>query len=532
MSVPSQPAAPEQPSRSGSWWTDVAVAVVLVGVLALLRPCWPDGDAQGHVGRAVNRGLAGGMETKHILYAPLLRCLLLGLESIGLRAYAIVAFTALSNLCGGILYLLLARGLFAPPLRDLGLARTCALGTLFSFGVMASCATIETYALALTLAVALATVCVRTGLHTAGQAAAAALLFVLAVGVHVTNVLTLPFVLAVLLTSARRHGWGATAAFGAVVLGGALVLGSALVLGVPTETGGPNWGRLVPAGDPHPSMSAGARVGRAVYGFFRTFAWIAPYHEVSRAFLAGHAAVFLLAGLLVVFVAGRGFLGDLGRYRWPALLLLLLVLPFVAIGLAYYPSDPERWLFLMPPVWLVLGVIWRDDRAGPDARPSPAVARGLLLLVVLVMGSYNALFKLWPETRASRELDGLTELQRLTSSNDLVVADSGLRGVTEEFLLRRPLRCDVLALDRLMLEEHRRDVAACRADLRRQVADALARGRRVLVFGLLGEDLAEGRGYPWAHAQPLGYTPRSMLSVLEEFHPVPVVRADADHVGV
>src|SRR5207249_7673557 len=69
-------------------------------------------------------------------------------------------------------------------------------------------------------------------------------------------------------------------------------------------------------------------------------------------------------------------------------------------------------LFLMPPIWLVLGAIWIDYRPGPGAGLSPGIARGLLLLLVVLMGSFNVVDKLWPEARSSRELEGLRSEER------------------------------------------------------------------------------------------------------------------------
>jgi hypothetical protein len=521
-----------EPGENPSWWIDLAIAVALVAGLVLLRPRMPDGDALGHAGRAIERSLLRGMEPKHILYAPLLRILLLGLENAGLRPYALDAFTIVSNLCGGVLYLLLARGIYAPLLRNVVVGRICALGVVLSFGVMVSCATIETYALALTLDVALAAVCIRTGLETTGPAAAAAVLFVLAVGVHATNVLMLPFVLAILLSSGRRHGWTAPGVFCGIVLLGAVVLASALVLGVPTADGTPNWARLIPRGDPHPSLSLGGRLGRALYGFLRTFAWLMPFKDLDRIFAIVYVAVFVLAALLIVFVAAHGFLGNLGRYRWASFLILLIVVPFTLVGIYYYASDSERWLFLMPPVWLVLGAIWTDYRPAPNSWLSPGALPGVLLFLVLLMGSYNALYKLWPEARSSRELKGLVDLQQRTGSGDLIVAASPLKGITEEFLLRQPLHGEVVALDHLMLDVHKTDVAGCENDMRERVQAALAQGRRVFVYGLLDEGQTEGRGYPWAWVQSMGYRPEKISSLLDEYHPEAVVKPDADHVGL
>ena len=39
-----------------------------------------------------------------------------------------------------------------------------------------------------------------------------------------------------------------------------------------------------------------------------------------------------------------------------------LALPFTAIGVYYYGSDSERWLFLMPAAWLILGADEDEQR--------------------------------------------------------------------------------------------------------------------------------------------------------------------------
>ena len=142
------------------------------------------------------------------------------LESLGGRPYALEAFTVVSNLAGVAIYLLLARAVFLPLLADVGLARLCALGTVLSFGVLSRCCAIETYALALALDVGLAALCIH-GLTKARRGAVAGLLFVLAVGVHVTNVLTLPFVLALMWPDWRRGRWATVGAFTSVVAVGA-----------------------------------------------------------------------------------------------------------------------------------------------------------------------------------------------------------------------------------------------------------------------------------------------------------------------
>jgi hypothetical protein len=532
MSAPAPPAAPA--SSAASWWADGAIAAALLVGMLLLRPAMPDGDGLGHADRAVHRTLLSGMEAKHILYAPLLRCVLLLLEPLGLRPYALEAFTVVSNLAGVAIYLLLARAVFAPLLGDVGLARLCALGSVLSFGVLSRCCAIETYALALALAVGLAALCVR-GLTTAGRGAAAGLVFVLAVGVHATNVLTLPFVLALLWAERRRGGWAAAGAFAAVVAAGAAALAAALAFG---GEGGPSWARLLPKADPQPAMGIGGRVSRAAYGVARTAAWLSPVRDLldwlqadrgwALAFAVSYAAAFLLAAALLVAVARRGFFRNLGRYRAAFLPLALLAVPFVAIGVWYFPSDPERWLFLVPVFWLLVGRVWADDAPGPRAWLSRPTARILLAALVAALAVYNGAFKLWPEARHDRSREGVAELARLAGPDDLVVALGGFNLVDEFVLHQPPFAFEVLPIDQLMMQEHPNDIEAARRELRRRITAALAQKRRVFVHGLIGEGHRAEYGYPWAHVK---YRPEDLLSVLEEFRPEERVKPDAAHTG-
>jgi hypothetical protein len=507
-------------SPAASWLPDILLAVLLFLGLMLLRPAMPDGDGLGHSARAVQRSLLTGMETKHILYAPLLRCVLLALEPFGLRPFALEAFTLVSNLAGVAVYLLLARAIFAPLLRDLFLARVCALGTLLSYGVLSECCSIETYALALALDVALVAVCLH-GLTTARRGAAAGVLFVLAVGIHSTNALVLPFVLALFWNDGKRSGWRPVLSFLAVTGLGAVLLATALVFGA---EGGSDWRRLLPHGDRQPALGVGGHLSRAAYGVARTVAWLPPISDLTPRLAVGYGALFVLAIALIVVVARRGFVGKLGSYRPAFLPLALLALPFAAIGIYYFPSDPERWLFLLPAAWLIVGRIWADD-AAPLRR-----TRFALVAMVLLLGVYNGVGKLWPEARHDRGKQGMEELARRAKHDDLVVALHRFN-LVDEFVLRLPpFTFEILAIGELMTEHGDRpeDVAACQKDLRRRITEALDRKQRVLVFGLFDEGHVAGRGHPWAH---VNYTPDDLLDVLKEFQPEVLVPPNAEHAG-
>jgi hypothetical protein len=514
-----------------SWWIDGAIALLLCGTLAALRPAVPDGDGWDHTSRAVESGFLEGMMPKHLIYAAVLRGVFLAIGAIGLRRYTLEAFTFVSNLAGAFIYLLLARLVFPKFLRDPVLTRLCAAGTLLSIGVLQACCAIETYALALAVDVALVAVCLRGDLGTWWGGISAGVLFVAAVATHVTNVLLLPFVLVFLFTHARRRHWLAVGWFAGIVLIGAVLLAVGVLVGQGASAWPPDIGRLIPRGDPEPPMGVGTRLGRAAYGFVRTVAWLPPSWELTTPFVLGYGAAFALTALLVLIIARRGFLQRIREYQALAAMSLLVVIPFTALGLMYFSSDPERWLFLMPVLWLWIGIVWQDYRPEANGWLSQRAVQWALAGIVLALGTYNILAKQWPASRHDRGLAGAQALSTIARPGDVVIAMNAIGPLYQEFVLSKPVAVEFEPLN-LLIQEYPDAVRPCQEELRRRIRAALASGRRVLVLGLFDEGLTAGRGYPWALVFGQGYTPHTFLSVLQEFQPQSILESTSECPGI
>jgi hypothetical protein len=117
-------------------------------------------------------------------------------------------------------------------------------------------------------------------------------------------------------------------------------------------------------------------------------------------------------------------------------------------------------------------------------------------------------------------------LAEMAQPGDLVVAMDGFGPLYQEFVLRRHLDVEFLALNPL-IKEYPSNVRGCQDELRRRLHAVLKDGRRLLVLGIHGEELVPGRGYPWALIYHQGYTPDTFMSVLDEFHRQPLVESTA-----
>jgi hypothetical protein len=489
-----------------------------------------DGDAAYHSSRAMYEGFLSGMDPKHPLAAAVLRVLYLPLRAAGWERASLTAFTALSAACGAGTFFLLAYSIFPRFIKARSMSLLCALGAFVSYGVLSRASTIEVYAPALFLDVALVAHCLRSPFARGLDAVIASLLLILAVGFHVTNLLIVPGAIALVIARAPRGRiawtllWG-----GATLLAGVGAILVLLWLGPGRAAWPPDPALMIPRGAHQPPLGVTGHLSRAAYGFARTVAFL-PYIRDLKASLAVPYLLLVGAGaLLCLHLARGGLLADLRSNGRLLLMVALLSLPFLLVGVYYYPSDVERWLFLMPALWLLVGLAW-DQHRPAAARPIIGVDSPVLLgAMVIGLAGYNAA-ALLPEALADRRLAGLKKLSERVGPGDLLISPAGVEGRIHEFYLDRPIRAENLTVMDLV-KEHGADVRGLQADLAGRIDRALEQGRRVFAFDLIGEGHEKQKGYPWSFI-PDDYGPDTFLAVLEKYPLDPIYPPGRDRVGI
>ena len=509
----------------------LAASLSIFAVTLMLEPVMVDGDGLGHSSRAIYESFLSGMDPRHPLAAAFFRCFYLPLEALGLRRSAIQAFSLVDHACGVGIFLFLACSVFPRFIRSWQICLLSSLGVVLSYGVLSRASTIEVYAPAMLLDIALVAHCLRTDFARVWAPTITAILYVLAIGLHVTNVLMGPVVLAIVICRTPRGRIVVNLIWATFIfsLGISVILGL-LWLGPGGARWPPDLAAILPRSEHHPQMSILGRLVRAVYGFLRTLAYL-PYHRdlgprgagLCTAFLAGFATLFLV-------VVARGPSQRFRESRPLIMHLLLLALPFALVGLYYYPSDPERWIFLMPVVWLVIGIAWDQYTPTPGQWLSRDTSQLLLALIVLGLGGYNAIAGLLPDARVSRDLAGLKELFRLTTADDLVISPSSVRSRIHEFYVTQLAdfeNIDLVSLTRRH-SSHREEMEK---DLTDRITDALRDGRRVLVFDLIAEGHEKQRGYPWAFMEN-DYGPDTFLEVIARFDQEVLIQPSREQPGL
>lgn len=499
----------------------VITSIVLFVFMSSLQPLMPDGDGLSHASRAIYSGFREGMIPQHLIAAAALRCVYLPVQALGLDRYVIWALAASSHLATIGTFVLLAGVIYPRFLADRAVSFWCALGVVLSFGVLSRGCAIEVYALALFIDVVLVAYCLIGDFSRTLPAILAGGLYALAIGVHITNVLIGPFALAIAVHRAGRpYAWKAIGWAAAGCLSGLTAMWYMLLVGRGASLWPPDVNVIIPKGEPFPRLGIAGHLIRAIYGFVCTIAYLPPLRDMHLGFAAAYVSALFAGSLTVLYVARRSWPFSSARLVPFLAPLALIVIPFGAMGFYYYPSDPERWLFLMPLLWLFIGILWDCYSPGPDALLRRQASRMLLAAVVIGLGCYNAVWGLLPDARTDRQLSSLKQLARRTASDDLVISPAGLTSPIYGYFIGRPLAFENLIIIDLG-KEHLAAPADAQAELRSRITRHFKSGGRVFAAGLLDEGHVQARGYPWSFIPD--YDPEVFLAVLREFDPKAVV---------
>jgi hypothetical protein len=416
----------------------VAALLLFAVVYVALAPAVVNGDGLGYLRAAT----AGGSYPGHLLYLPILR-VLPGSRPIDLLwpARLLSVATAISALM-----------FFAAAARRLKLPAwlPAAAGLGGSYAVLASAGDVETYA------PALFAICAGIYFVVCRRPVAAALAATLAALIHVENIL----LVAPLWFLIRRWALLPLALVGvAYFAAGVTPLGASHGFHYPLHA----WTPLV-----------------AVYGAAKALIY-SPYpYEASW------------ARVVACFALGAGALGVLVRLAWsggaplgrPATLAWLAA--YGAVGVAFFPSDHERWIFLLPILWLSVAA------AG---RPRPTWMTALLVL--------GANLALWgPRARDDGWRRRAEAATAHLQTGDLVVSPGhgwdeyvGFWGGPE--VRRFPLVYFAAAL-------------GSRAALEEQLAQETAAARRVVWLRI--EDDGDPMG--WKELAAFGITPKTLGNLI------------------
>ncbi len=486
----------------------VAPALGLCAALLYLltSPAVVNSDGLGYL-KLLPHNFAAG----HLLYMPLLRTATRMLGDSGLLTGRL-----LNALLGGT-GVLLAHGIahLAAPLRAdrRFVAALTASGLAVSYGYWAQGGDVEAYALAMVALLALVRVALpyRTR-PSLPRAAAMGLLLGLAVLTHLTHVLASLFVVAVCLEDPRGRRAGAGAAALALALGGALSLGAyayaAFIVRGHHLEGAIRW--VATASHGFSERGSPYAIAGAVYGLCRSLVW-APYlHEADAPRLLGQflLGLVLLVGLVALVRARTSALSGL-----PLRPLFWLVVPYAAIALLFFGADPERWIFVLPALWLIAATA--IDALAARRFWGPLVVAYLALLN-LFLAALPAHFDTGPRRMA--EL-AATQL----SNGDLLIFPG--HGWDEYVAFYGKKRIEPFPV---VYYAARDGAGAMWSRLDREVAAAHARGHAVFAVRFFDEDKEvddDPAGY--VELRALGLSRAKLRGSLEErFHPTTVLERD------
>lgn len=497
---------------------DVALGVGIFLALLALQPRLPDGDGLSHAAHAIFQSFHDGMRPKHPLYAAVMRCVYLAVDGVGLRPYTLVALAALSHLAAVGSFFLLLRGLLPPFLGRGVLNYACCFGFLFSYGVLSRAAAIESYSLAVFFTMASVAVCELADLTYWRNPVLAGVIAAMAVCIHVTCVLSVPFLVLVVWMRSQK-GFAVRNLAAACLTAGLLLCAVYLFMGLTFDGGRLSFdvARIVPDADAAPPHSLlTEKLPRAAYGMLRTIIFIAPFRSIGRRVLFAYGAGAAASIFELLFLAYGGVWRARRKYVSVALAVSVLVAPFAAIGIYYYASDPERWIFLAPVFWLAVGVIFKEYGVWHPGSLTAKYGGAALLAGVFALGAFNVWVVMLPEARYSRDAVSLQRVAQIARKSDLWISPAGINGPINEFVVGKYVEFENVNFEDLV-DRFGPDQEAIQQELRGKIQDALDHDRRVFTYALIGEEHVKNYGSPWSRFAQYDYGPETFMTVLNQF---------------
>ena len=454
-------------------WT-LCLFLLLVPLYWLLSPAGVNGDGIGYLNRLSGEGLAPG----HPAFLPLIRLVAAVLPHHSLMELA-PPLRLLSICCAA-----LALGLFfdacSRAATPLGAAvATSLLGGSHAF--FRSATEIEAYAPAALCATATLWALTR---HRERERPLFAVLAGIFAGLGVTLHLTLALLAlplaGVLLRAGRR--WSHTLlALGAMVLVAGAILGLALWqvgLGDPAAA----WGWLMEADHGMPYRHSAVTPLKGLWGVCRALVH-APYPDgTNMAKVALLTAVGAVSWLVLARLKWRPVVAiERRRASMDGLTLLAWIAPFCAFALYFYPSDSERWIFILPAVMLYLAPALGHKLA--DGKRGPSVT-----VLGVVVACNVAVYQL-PAAMNTDAVHRAAVVDRLVTSADLVVSPGHGWDELIGLSVRRPARRYTLVYYAGSLG----GMGAAVARMHREIGATLRSGARVYAARL--RDRTDRRGF-------------------------------------
>lgn len=489
----------------------VAVGVCTTVLLYSLRPLVVSGDGVGYIKRLISpeRDVVPG----HLLYIPFLEQLNLIIFPNGGHLDATIVATLVSAIGGGLacgfLYAITSR---FTDRRWPGLVAVS--GLCVSYGFYRASGDVEAYSSAVAIIVAIAW-CLLPGKQPIGwgKTIAAGVLLGIATLLHTSLVLITPFVL--LAGWHSSNSWLKPAV--SLCVGGSLSLGSFLIvsmgfLGMDLSSS-VAWIMTADNGYAQPptiSLSFFFRnLGRLFYGICRTFVHSPAPDRLGVQASVQSSAVGMVYLIIVLGLTVWGLKSMSKEIRRRLRSLWAWLVPLVFFGFLFFPAATERWVFILPCLWLVFSLALLSHRKAWIAPVATAVMIALPLVANIITVSQERQLD-------RRTLERSRAVSELLRQGDLLLYPGHTWDEYIGFYEDAPVERFILAS---FAGEEQGDREAFLARLRRSLDDTFSQGGRVIAVRVFD---APETHHGWSLLRALGVPRDDVLALLAEYEAQPL----------
>ncbi|MBI5183479.1 MAG: hypothetical protein HY999_03855 [Nitrospinae bacterium] len=255
---------------------------------------------------------------------------------------------------------------------------------------------------------------------------------------------------------------------------------------------------------------------KAFYGFARGIIYVDLIFTSNWGInIAKFVIITFMLFLFSLFLIKRGK-DIVNHYRDILISLFIWIIPYLLFAIFFFSSDTERWVFILPPLWLIFALSITARKS--DKQINLKQRCGIIIILIIIFGT-NLVTTVYPMHRQDSRIKRSTFLARYIKDGDLIITPG--HDQTDFIWLYNGIKCDVLELTYVVggLKGEKNSIFEY---MDREIYYKLTAGQRIFLIRIFDDPKNREMIYGWKEITPLGIRREDFVSYFSRYNYTPI----------
>ncbi|MFV1951376.1 MAG: hypothetical protein ACC630_05390 [Nitrospinota bacterium] len=257
---------------------------------------------------------------------------------------------------------------------------------------------------------------------------------------------------------------------------------------------------------------------KAFYGFARSIIYVELIFTTKWGInIAIFSLITFLLSLFILFLIKRGK-DIINCYRNILISLSIWIIPYLLFALFFFSADTERWVFILPALWLIFALSIAATTTNSDNQITLKQGWGIIIILTIIF-STNLVTTVYPMHKQDSRIKRTAFMARYIKDGDLIITPG--HDQTDFVWLYNGIRCDVLQLTYVVggLKEDKNSIFEY---MDREIYYKLSAGQRIFLIRIFDDPKDREMIYGWKEITPLGITPLDFVRYFSKYNCTPI----------